>query len=223
MLAVNWLNCGVFLVALVLLGVYLPRRLKRRLGAYPTAPPAPVLPASPLPAAANSLRPAALAPAASLPEPDSVGRGPGDRIFYWYRHVVRLLMTLGSALFGPQETLREFAYERGRVLGPAAKHFVELTQAVERALYSRHGATAVDAESSERLSRGIEAGLRPGAAPTAPEGGEKPAGAVITRVAPERKVITSEWRLTTTWCWAMLVLALAYYAFVLLFVLPSIG
>jgi len=97
----------------------------------------------------------------ALTEPDGAARGnPRDRILYWYRLIIRLVQGVTKAMLKPQQTLREFAGETSRVLGPFGKYFVELTGMVERLLYSRYRPTEKDAEKSQRLSHNIEEGLK---------------------------------------------------------------
>ena len=85
---------------------------------------------------------------------------PRNRIFYWYRLVLRLVQRMSRALLRPQQTLREFAGESSRVLGPAAKYFIELTRMVERLLYSQYRPTEGDVEKSKQLSHTIEEELK---------------------------------------------------------------
>ena len=85
---------------------------------------------------------------------------PRNRIFYWYRLVIKLVQGITKALLKPQQTLREFATESSRVLGPAAKYFIELTRIVERLLYSQHRLTEEDVGKSQQLSHHIEEELK---------------------------------------------------------------
>ena len=155
---INTVNCGGILILLVFLGIYLPGRLRRRIGAY-------------------SLRRARPAVATAQPEPTPVysesvltpalpkegietSKEPRNRIFSWYRLVVRLIQGITKVLMKPQQTLREFSGETSRLLGPAAKYFTELTKTVERLLYSPYRPTKRDAERSKELSHNIEEGLK---------------------------------------------------------------
>lgn len=98
----------------------------------------------------------------SAPAKGSVEKNkePRDRILDWYRLVVRLIQAITKALFEPQQTLREFAKESSKLLGPAARYFIELTEMAERTLYSRYRPTAEDAEKSEELSHDVEEGIK---------------------------------------------------------------
>jgi len=157
-LMVNIVNCSVFSAVLVFLGIYLPGRLRRRLGAYPRRAVRPTLVMPPSePAPAYSQRVTALT---SIKESDETSMEPRNRIFHWYRLIVKLIHGITKALLKPQQTLREFATESSRVLGPAAQYFIELTRMVERLLYSQYRPTEDDAGKSKQLSNTIEEELK---------------------------------------------------------------
>jgi Sec-independent protein translocase protein TatA len=84
---------------------------------------------------------------------------------------VNLLGRITSALLGPQQTLREFARENGRVLGAAASYFTELTAMVERQLYSKHSPTEADVETSRQLSVKMEEETKQAAVTVSPDPG----------------------------------------------------
>jgi hypothetical protein len=135
LLVVNWVNSGLFAAILLFLGIYLPERLKRRLGVSTRRRPRVGTPAlHPESAPVYTEGRIAITAAGG----NKISSGPRDGIFYWYRRAVNLLGRITSALLGPQQTLREFARENGRVLGAAASYFTELTAMVERQLYSKH-------------------------------------------------------------------------------------
>jgi hypothetical protein len=157
-LMVNMINSGGILAILIFLGIYLPGRLRRRLGAYPGRAARPAIATAQLePTPTYSGRVSALT---STEASDEAGGEPRDRILRWYRLVVRLLQGITKAWLGPQQTLREFATESSRVLGPAAKYFAERTIMVERLLYSPHRPTEEDVGKSEQLSHTIEEELK---------------------------------------------------------------
>jgi len=153
-LVVNVVNIGGLLILLVVMGVYLPGRLKGRFGVFVRRAPSPVI-RSPQPVStpSYSTEVEALVP---VPEGDESSQAPESRILNWYRMVVRLLQRMTRVLLRPQQTLREFATECGGVLGPAAGYFTELTRIVEKVLYSKHKPTREDAERSRHLSNTIE-------------------------------------------------------------------
>jgi len=157
LLVVNFVNCIIFIIILVLLGIFLPSRLKRRLGVYSTEKIQPVISTS-IPDTAPTYSQTI---AITLPELDNEAGGePRNRVFYWYRRVVRLLAGMTKVILGPQQTLREFAKENSKILGPAAKYFIELTNIVERSLYSQYKPTEEDTAKSRKLSRSIEEGIK---------------------------------------------------------------
>ena len=232
-LMVNVVNCGAFVAILLFLGIYLPGRLRRRLGAYPRRTERPAIAtASPEPASTYSKRVTAL----TLTEnSDEASREPRDRVLRWYRFVVRLLQGITKAMLGPQQTLREFAKESSRVLGPVAKYFIELTKIVERLLYSQYRATEGDVENSKQLSHKIEeeTKLRVTTQPllarqlrregTGTQFEPDDISGVSTAMAFDsggKVLATSPWRQLSTWLWVLLILAVAYFAFILLFLLP---
>jgi hypothetical protein len=158
MVVMNMVNCSGILILLVFLAIFLPGRLRGRLRmhSWRRARPAVAI-AQPEPAPVYSET--VLVPA--LPEESGETDGePRNRIFYWYRLVLRLVQRMSRALLRPQQTLREFARESSRVLGPAAKYFIELTRMVEKLLYSQYRPTEGDVEKSKQLSHTIEEELK---------------------------------------------------------------
>jgi hypothetical protein len=158
LLMVNVVNCGGIIVILALFSILLPVVLRRRLRTYTEAPVAPVVAITPY-------RPApAYSQEVTLPvikRPGVQDRGqPRNVILAWYRFVVGVIRVVTRVMLKPQQTLREFASESHRILGPAAKYFLELTKMVERLLYSRYQPTAEDAGESRKLSRNIEEELK---------------------------------------------------------------
>jgi hypothetical protein len=155
---VNVINCGGILAILIFLGIYLPGRLRGRLGVYPRRR-VRTVPAIVQPEIVPTYSDSTIVPS-SIEEGGQDSGEPRNRIFYWYRLVVRLIQGITRALLAPHQTLREFAYESSRVLGPVAKYFIELTKIVERLLYSRYRPTEEDAGKSKQLSDTIEEGLK---------------------------------------------------------------
>ncbi len=150
---VNVINLGIVLTALILLGIYLPGRLRRRLGAYPRkrARPLVIIPRSePVPVYSDSV----IVPAAKR-TPAKGSREPRSSIFHWYRLVIIFIQGITRALLKPQQTLREFAGESSKVLGPAAQYFIEFTRMVESLLYSKYRPTEEDVRKSRILSQAI--------------------------------------------------------------------
>jgi hypothetical protein len=154
---VNFVNCGILLAVIIFLGIFLPGRL-RRLVVYPRRRARPEMvnaPPEPAPVYSNIVPFTPL-----LNQRDKASGESRNRIFFWYRMVVRLIQRISKVLLKPQQTLREFAQESSGVLGPARQYFTELTKTVEKLLYSKHVATDEDVEKSQRLSHTIEGELK---------------------------------------------------------------
>ena len=158
MVVMNMVNCGGILILLAFLAIFLPGRLRGRLRMYSwrRARPAIAIAQS---ESAPAYSEAVLVPALTEGSGETDGE-PQNRIFYWYRLVLRLVQRMSRALLRPQQTLREFAKESSRVLGPAAKYFIELTRMVEKLLYSQYRPTEGDVEKSKQLSHTIEEELK---------------------------------------------------------------
>lgn len=206
-LMVNVVNCGALVAILLFLEIYLPRRL-RRWGAYPRRRARPAVVAQPQLAPRYDQRATVLT---SSEEGDEGSGEPRDRIFHWYRLVVRLIQGITKVLLKPQQTLQEFAKESSKVLGFTAKYFIELTKLVERLLYSQYKPTEKDVENSKQLSRKTEeeTKLRVTTQPL-----------LAQQLREEGALRTRQWGQLSTWLWVLLLLAVAYYACILLFLLP---
>ncbi|MFC2071592.1 DUF4129 domain-containing protein [Chloroflexota bacterium] len=230
---VNVVNCGGILAILIFFGIYLPGRLGGRLGVYPRRR---VIPVEVIarPQIVPTYSDSTIVP--SLTEGEGQGRGePRNRIFYRYRLVVRLVQRITRALLAPHQTLREFAYEGSRVLGPAAKYFIELTEMVERLLYSQYSPTEGDVGKSKQLSGDIEKEPKSEVTMQSLLPRQLRGEGTVAQFEPNelsvvggarafelggRVSTTSTWRQLSTWLWVLLILAVAYYACILLFVLP---
>jgi len=158
MVTVNIVNCGSILALFVLLGIFLPSRVRFRARVYSwirAGPAVAITHPEPAPVYSESVLPPFLSEESSKTDGE-----PRIRIFYWYSLVVRLAQRTTKALLKPQQTLREFAREASRALGPLSKYFIELTGMVERLLYSQYRATEEDVKQSKQLSSNIEEGLK---------------------------------------------------------------
>ena len=156
---VNMVNCGGIIAILVLFSILLPVVLRRRSRIYAEAPvAAPVVaitPYRPTPVYSQEVR------LPVIKRPGALDRGqPRNVILAWYRFVVGVIRVVTRVMLKPQQTLREFAGESHRILGPAARYFLELTKMVERLLYSQYQPTNEDAGKSRKLSRDIEEELK---------------------------------------------------------------
>ena len=155
---VNMVNCGGILAILIFLGIYLPSRLRKRLGAYPRSRTRPEVTIS-LPEPAPVYSESVMFPAQVAEHRQDSGE-PRSRIFNWYRLVIRLIQGTTKTLLKPHQTPREFARANVSTLGPAAKYFIKLTEIVERLLYSQYRPTEKDAGESQQLSHTIEEELK---------------------------------------------------------------
>jgi len=234
-LAVNWVNSGGFITILLFLGVYLLGRLRRRLGIYTRSRmKSEILLTPPELAPVYTDRVTALT---VIEESKEITGEPRARILQWYRLVVRLLQETTRVLLGPQQTLREFANEIGRIVGPMNKYLSEFTRLVERLLYSQYKSTEEDVENSKRLSNeivndtklqvstqslisvntngeGTEVELFKGITASS-EAGEFSLG--------DRGTIKNIWRNTSILLWVLLIMSIIYYACMLLFILPLLA
>jgi len=172
---------------------------------------------------------------ASTGESDEGSGEPRNRIFHGYRLVVGLIQGITEALLKPQQTLREFANESGRILGPAAKYFIELTRIVERLLYSEYRPAEEDVEKSEQLSRKMWEESEPEVTTQPLLPWHLRGEGMGTRFAPNELsfvrrasgfgsgatvLMTGSWRQLSTWLWVVLIVAVVYYACILLFLVP---
>ncbi len=222
-LIVNAVNCGIFIALILLLGIYLPGRLRRRLGAYSRTTVRPTITTvSPEVALAYSEAATILA---STEEGYEASTEPRNRIFYWYRLAIGVIQGITKALLKPQQTLREFAKESSKILGPAAGYFIEFTRIVERLLYSPYKPTKKDVEISRGFSDKIEEANKLRAATEALLARQLPGegiGGTREFELGDRAAKSGPWRQPATWLRVLLILAVAYYACILLFLLPLV-
>ncbi|MFC1939779.1 hypothetical protein ACFLXO_03720 [Chloroflexota bacterium] len=229
-LMVNVINIGGILAILIYLGIYLPSRLRRRLGVYPRRRVGPEMPTAP-----PELTPVYSERVTALTvteESKEITGEPRGRIFYWYRLIVRYLQGITKALLAPQQTLREFAEGTSGLLGSASKYFIEFTRVVERLLYSQYKPSEKDVENSKRLSNTVEEEIKlrvtvqstqlRGDGTTAPFGRNAVslAGEASLFEFSGRDITSSVRKQLLTWLMILLVLAVLFYACILLFILP---
>ena len=150
LLMFNIITLAASLILLVVLGIFLPRRLKHLIKTEPRRKTVPLFVPDTAPVYRNT--PAVTAAAAE----DGTRGEPGKRIVFWYRFVETIIRTLVKISAQPHRTLREFARESSRKLGPAGRYFYELTLTVEKVLYSRDLPTEADAEKSMALAQTIQ-------------------------------------------------------------------
>lgn len=150
---VNAVSSGAVVVMLIFLGIYLQSRLRRGVVVSPEIvmrPKKEALPPESVPAYSER----AMVRASTEDGIETSGE-PRNIIFYWYRLAARFLQGITKTLSGPQVTLREFANESRKALGPAGKYFIEFTRVVERLLYSQYRPTEQDVKESKRLSQNV--------------------------------------------------------------------
>lgn len=115
----------------------------------------------------------AVAPAKSIPvysasrlEKGRTGKnqepegGPREIILYFYKLLLRFIQGIAKRLIRPHHTLREFAQENSKILGPFSAYFLELTKVVEKLIYSRYRPDEGDVLKFKQLSSNIEEGLK---------------------------------------------------------------
>jgi hypothetical protein len=150
-LTVYVVNCSVFFLILVFLGIILPRRLKFRIVAMAKKklPQTVVVTAPDLSASAVSSIAADLVAGIGRRDEST----PVGRLFYWYRIVIRLVQKVSGLLLKPNQTLREYISDSGQATGSTGKIILEFTQIVEKVLYSPHQVTEDDIKNGQRLAR----------------------------------------------------------------------
>jgi len=209
-LMVNLANIVGLLLVLVIPALAGARRLRARIapttGTVPTVTPVvPTLVREEL-------------PAQPLPEEP---RGPRGILLALYRGVLRLVARLTAMMLRPSHTLREYAHECAPGLGPLAGYFQDFTGVVERLLYSRYGCSEKDVNYGRHLAAKIEEAAKP---PELRAPGGEPVGGVEEEAKPQtgRVMLASPWRQSTTWLWVLLLVTVAYFAAVLIFLLPLV-
>ena len=150
---INYVTIFIIFAVLVFLAVYLPRRFKKLFGVTPARKPAaPVV--VPAPAPVYRINEDAGLQAADAKDKQEEKANP---ILYWYRVALRFVQNLTKTIIKPQQTLREYARDTGKVLGPAAKYFAELTLIFEKHLYGRRQKAAeTEIERSKRLAENLK-------------------------------------------------------------------
>ena len=106
-------NCGVFFLILVLLGIILPHRLKFRVGiSQKRKLPQAVSVGSPKSASLAIASVTNNIPANNDDRDKSASPG---RLFYWYRMVIQLVQRVSGVLMKPNQTLREYVRDTSNV------------------------------------------------------------------------------------------------------------
>lgn len=226
-MVVNLINCGGILAIIIFLGIYLPGKLKRKLEAYPE----PLIEhgiLADLPDPTTAQNDTVVTPIATK-EANDEGGEPRTRIFYWYRLTLKFVEGITSALLRPNQTLREFAHEASTPLGPVAKYFFEFTTMVEKLLYSPYVAKKMDIETSANLSLRIGEELGTGAGSelslTQYTGSESATRTLnnethdnTLEINPISLAISRNSRRQLSWLWNFLIMAVLFYAILLIIV-----
>jgi len=146
-LLINYINCGIFFIVLVIFAIIFPRRfvvslrqMATKKKASPTSLPAPHAPIY----SEVITRILDQAPASPLTITT-------ERLLSLYRIVLKLVQTLTRTLLKPQQTLREYAREATSKLGPISTPFTSFTRLIEKTIYSQQKVTQDDIAEGENL------------------------------------------------------------------------
>jgi hypothetical protein len=148
---VNIMNCGILLMVLLVIGFYLPRRFKKWFRGYAGQTPAPVEAVPP-----GSEPVYEMQTITESPTLNETGDNQPGSIFDLYRLILKLVQAMTRVLLKPQQTLREYARENSRLLGPLSQYFIEFTLLIERFLYSARKPAREDVENGRRLYQTIK-------------------------------------------------------------------
>jgi hypothetical protein len=158
----NIICCAAVLVLVVLAAIYVPARMRSRLGGRVIRR----RPAGVRPLKENAPTGATTGVKMSVPDGNISSFEPNtdetvrNRILRRYRLLVILIEKMASVVLKPNQTLREFAQDNAAVLGPLSKYFIEFTREVERVLYSPYRPSESDEKNSEKLAGSLEEGLK---------------------------------------------------------------
>jgi hypothetical protein len=147
---INYLNCGLLLIALLVLSVYFSRRLKKRIPAVLKEKRAPEIVVS-LPDVREEIT-----PDISILQNEKKSSESGETVFGGYRLVLKLIQSLTQVFIKPQQTFREYALENSPKLGPLGKYFLDFTYLIEKFLYCSRKPANEDLEKSRQLAEVIQ-------------------------------------------------------------------
>ena len=150
---INYVSLLLILIVLVALAVYLPRRFKKWFAVQPAKKaklPGFVLPAPP------PLHQSKIGISTKAQESPQRQEETANSVSYWYRIALRLVQSITKLILAPHQTLREYGQEASNKLGPAGKHFLELTYLIEKRLYGKRQPDASDIQKSKDLTREIQ-------------------------------------------------------------------
>jgi len=156
-MTVYLVNCSVFLLALALLGIILPRRIRfRRTKRVKQEQPQEVMMSNEMVSESNVSIINSILPDQEAPNINE----PNKKLFDWYRIIIQLVQKVSGVLLKPNQTLREFVGESSKALGLASKYFLDFTKLMERVLYSPYKVTEDDEKKSEQLARHVRESLK---------------------------------------------------------------
>jgi hypothetical protein len=150
---INYVALLLILIVLAALAVYLPRRFKKWFAVQPakkTKLPGFVLPAPP------PLHQSKIGISTKAQESPQRPEETANSVSYWYRIALRLVQSITKLILAPHQTLREYGQEASNKLGPAGKHFLQLTYLIEKRLYGKRQPDASDIQKSKDLTREIQ-------------------------------------------------------------------
>lgn len=156
-LLVNVINCGIFMVVVLFVGILLSWRLKGQIDKYLRRRRQEVV-RLPVPEAVAPVYSTAVVPPELSKQAEETE--PRGRVISLYISILRLMQRASTVLMKPNQTLREFATDMQNKLGPLALPFVEFTRIIERFLYSKHQVMDKDIEKSKQLTAKLQEGLK---------------------------------------------------------------
>jgi hypothetical protein len=122
----------------------------------------------------------------------------------------------------PSHTLREYAHECAPGLGPLAGYFHDFTGVVEKLLYSQYGCSEKDVNYGRQIAVKLEEAAKAPEAPQLRPTGDQAPGEVKEEAGLHtgRAPLANPWKQASTWLWVLLLVTIAYFAAVMIFLLP---
>ncbi len=233
-LLLNLITIITAVIILAVAGVYLPGRIKRILTNVTYRRPRPLMPVIEPEQVPEYSGVAVLTPDEVKKEEKSPVE-PRERIIHWYRIIIGIVQRISKSILQPQQTLREYVAGKSGIFGPAADYLMQFTVLVEKLLYSRYVPTAADVDNSERLftELGNESKFQPGSNTGLLDNEEVETTDQIIESEAFHNVNTTEYEENplfqnrrgklSVWVIVLLIITIAYYAGIILFVLPLLA
>jgi len=152
---INLVNCGIILVTLAALSLFLRSKLRKHSNIHSKIPTGLIEGAPLVPVAVFETK---------VDTNTVIIKNTRDNddlftsIINWYIRALKLVQGITLAMLKPQQTLREYAAESNHKLGLIGKVFFEFTYLIERLIYSSYKPTHEDLEKSRQLSHAIKKG-----------------------------------------------------------------